>query len=144
MSDDRIEREIQAVNDAFYRAFRDRDYAAMEALWARAAPIACMHPGMGPVSGRSAVLASWRGILGHPGAPTLQCSEVRVHLLGTSAFVTCFEGSVGESARLVATNVLTLEEGRWRLVHHQAGPLSPAAAPLDAPPTDSPDPSTLN
>ncbi len=69
---------------------------------------------------------------------------MNVHVLGTSAFVTCLEGTVGESARLVATNVFMLEEGHWRLVHHQAGPLSPAVAPTGAPPSEPPDPSTLN
>ncbi|MDX1423604.1 MAG: nuclear transport factor 2 family protein, partial [Kiloniellales bacterium] len=33
------------VNEAFYAAFRDRDFATLEALWARRAPVACIHPG---------------------------------------------------------------------------------------------------
>lgn len=119
-----LEDEVRAVNEAFYRAFRDRDLAAMERLWAEHAPVACVHPGMSPLLGREEVMRSWRGLLAHPRSPVLVCSQVRVHVLGTSAFVTCMEGSEGQPPRLVATNVLTLESGRWKLVHHQAGPLS--------------------
>lgn len=131
-----FDRDVRAVNEAFYQAFRERDYEAMETIWAQHAPVVCMHPGMGPVIGRAAVLSSWRGILNHPGAPTLSCSSVEVHVLGTSAIVTCLEGATGRRARLVATNVFTQEDGRWRLVHHQAGPLSPTASAETAPEPD--------
>lgn len=130
-----LEAEVRAANEAFYLAFRERDVDAMERLWAADSPVACMHPGMGVVEGRDAVLASWRGILRHPGAPSLSCSRVTVHLLGTSAFVTCLEGQKGKRARLIATNVFVREHGHWRLVHHHAAPLAPSAIP-DRPPTD--------
>ena len=45
------------ANEAFYRAFAERDIAAMEQLWAQAAPVACIHPGWSPVVGRERVLA---------------------------------------------------------------------------------------
>ncbi len=51
------------ANEAFYRAFADRDIAAMEEIWASEAPVACIHPGWSPVIGRERVLASWRAIL---------------------------------------------------------------------------------
>lgn len=120
------EDDVRAANEAFYEAFRKRDANGMGVLWAKNAPVACMHPGMKPLVGREAVLRSWRGILAHPQAPSLGCSEVEVHVLGTSAFVTCLEGTEGDGPRLAATNVFIHEDGRWRLVHHQAGPLSPA------------------
>ena len=138
-----VEAEVAGVNEAFYRAFRERDIDAMDALWARESPVACIHPGMGVLLGRQAVMGSWRGILRHPQAPTLVCSEVQVHVLGTSAYVTCLEGTRGTNARLIATNVFTLENGRWRLVHHHAAPLSSNATP-DEPPDPVSDPHQLN
>ena len=33
------------ANDAFYLAFATRDLSAMEALWAKACPVACIHLG---------------------------------------------------------------------------------------------------
>src|SRR5690606_40235044 len=142
---DPVERDVLAVNAAFYEAFRARNFTAMVSLWARVAPVACVHPGLLPIVGREAVLRSYRGILSHPEAPTLRCSSERAHVLGTSAFVTCLEGNPGQEPRLVATNIFTLEDGRWRLVHHQAAPLSPRGGrPSSPPPPPSLDPQRLN
>jgi len=132
------------VNQAFYAAFRDRDMGAMERIWARHVPVACMHPGMKVLLGRDAVMRSWRAILRHPGAPTVEASATEVHLLGTSAFVTCLEGSPGDTPKLITTNVFTREEGFWRMVHHHSAPLSPSALPQQKRASDPPDPSTLN
>lgn len=96
----------------------------MEELWARDAPVACVHPGMGVVRGRTEVMRSWKGILQHPNAPVLHTSQVEVHVLGTTAFVTCLAGREGQDPRIVATNIFTMEDGGWRLVHHHAAPLA--------------------
>jgi ketosteroid isomerase-like protein len=143
---DPIEREVLAANEAFYRAFRERNLTAMAALWAKGAPVACMHPGMTALTGREAVLRSFRGIMAHPDAPTLHCSGAKAHVLGTSAYVTCLEGGERQEPRLVSTNVFTLEDGRWRLVHHQSGPLSPQTARRSSPPPrrEPGDPHRLN
>jgi ketosteroid isomerase-like protein len=136
-----LEDEVRAVNEAFYRAFRERDAAAMERIWAEEAPVACIHPGLAPQLGREEVMRNWRGLLAHPRAPTLVCSQVRVHVLGTAAYVTCLEGTESQPPRLVATNVFVLEQGRWRMVHHQAGPLAagaPAPTPTPSEPNDDP------
>ena len=39
------EHAVLAANAAFYRAFAERDVDAMDALWARSIPVACIHPG---------------------------------------------------------------------------------------------------
>lgn len=123
---------VLAANAAFYDAFLRRDLRAMERLWARNAPAACIHPGWPALYGREAVLASWAEILANPGAPAIRCAEPRVSLLGEAAFVVCHE--VIGNGRLVATNVFVREEGEWRMVHHQAGPFrAPSAAPARPP-----------
>ena len=33
------------TNEAFYRAFADRDLAAMDGLWSRHGSVTCIHPG---------------------------------------------------------------------------------------------------
>ena len=135
------EDELRESNAAFYRAFRARDFAAMEAVWARHAPVACVHPGMDVVVGREAVMASWKGILEHRDAPRMACTRVQVHIIAEAAFVTCLEGTSGDRPALIATNVFTREDGVWRMVHHQAAPLSvrPTSEPLD-----DPDPTVWN
>jgi len=115
------ELEVLEANSAFYRAFAARDAAAMEALWARSAPVACVHPGWDALRGRDPVMASWRSILGGD-APHVRCTRASAHVLGSVAFVVCHETM--EGARLVATNVFVRESGTWRMVHHQAGGLA--------------------
>ncbi|TMA07756.1 MAG: DUF4440 domain-containing protein, partial [Deltaproteobacteria bacterium] len=57
------EREVLEANAAFYAAFTQRDADAMDVLWAREVPVACLHPGWEPLSGREEVVSSWRRIL---------------------------------------------------------------------------------
>lgn len=124
--------EVLAQNRAFYAAFRQRDLDSMDGLWAQRVKVACVHPGWQPIRGREQVMASWRAILGQANVPQIRCEEATAHVLGDTAFVLC-EEVLGEG-RLVATNVFIREEGDWRLVHHQAGPMAPG---LDAQEDDS-------
>jgi ketosteroid isomerase-like protein len=117
-----VAEEVLAANAAFYRAFATRDVAAMDALWARKTPVACIHPGWQVLTGRTAVMTSWRGILENPDAPEIACTEARAHVFGAAALVVCTERL--ESSQLVASNVFVREDDAWRLVHHQAGPVA--------------------
>lgn len=135
--------DVLEANERFYRAFHERDAETMEALWARSAPIACIHPGWGPILGREDVLRSWREILANPESPQVECDAPEVTLLGEVAHVICVErvelpGEEG-TALFIATNLFAREEGAWRLVHHQASPLSD-----DTPEEEPPPPHTLN
>lgn len=120
-------RDVIAANDTFYRAFAARDLAAMEALWAKRAPVACIHPGWDVLTDRDQVMASWAAILGNPAAPQLRYHDPEAFLHGDTAFVICCEVVFG--TRLVATNIFVREDGAWRMVHHQA---SQVASPEEA------------
>lgn len=115
-----MESDILAANEAFYDAFRREDQAAMNALWARRAPVACIHPGWGATMGRERVLQSWRAIMQN-GAPPIRCANPQVLRLGETALVICEEHIGG--GRLIATNAFVHEDGAWRIVHHHAGPV---------------------
>ena len=130
---------VLAANLEFYRAFATRDLAAMEALWAKTAPVACIHPGWPALAGRQAVMDSWRGILSNPDAPRIVCYDERVFLYGDTALVVCEEELGGGT--LIASNLFVREEGAWRIAHHQAGQLVArrpqgrrASRPPDRPP----------
>lgn len=125
------EREVLAANAAFYEAFAERDLEAMEAIWSERSAVACVHPGWEGLSGRDAVLASWRSILEAPGAPPIVCAREQVFVLGEIAFVVCVETI--PNGELMATNVFSREGGRWRMVHHHAGPIA-AGVDDDSPP----------
>jgi ketosteroid isomerase-like protein len=112
---------VLASNLEFYRAFTTHDLAAMERVWATKATILCTHPGWLPLAGRDAVMESWRQILGSPEAPSVMCHDDVAYLYGTMAVVVCEEELSG--GNLTATNLFIKEDGRWRLVHHQASPI---------------------
>jgi ketosteroid isomerase-like protein len=114
------EEAVLAANRSFYAAFSGRSASTMERLWAKANPVACVHPGWDAIHGRDAVLASFRAILGSLQAPDIRASDEVVLFLGQTAMVTCTE-RIGE-AELVATNVFFFEEGAWKMVHHHASP----------------------
>jgi ketosteroid isomerase-like protein len=118
------EAAVLEANQAFYTAFTRGDFQAMSQLWAEHAPSACLHPGMNVIAGRGAVLDTWRQILQQVAGVEMACRAPRVHVLGEVALVTCLEANGKHPAHLVATNVFVLEGGRWRMVHHHAGPLS--------------------
>ena len=113
---------VLAANEAFYRAFAQRDTAAMDALWARDAPVACTHPGWPVLLGRDEVLTSWRGILENPAAPNVLVGDAVVHRLGDTALV--FVSEVVDGTPLAATNVFVREDDAWRMTHHHAGPVT--------------------
>ncbi len=112
---------VLAANLEFYRAFTARDLVAMDALWARQAPVACVHPGWPALADRDSVMESWQGILANPQAPRIACYDERVLLYGDAALVVCEEELDGGT--LIASNLFVREDGAWRIAHHQAGQL---------------------
>ena len=113
------------ANDAFYAAFAHRDAEAMDALWAREAEVACLHPGWELLVGREAVVTSWRRIILGGGAPPgIRCERASAHVVGDTAWVVCAE--IVPGGALAATNVFVREDGAWRLAHHHSSPVMAA------------------
>ena len=105
------------ANQAFYRAMRQGDADAMDALWARARRVSCTHPSGPAIFGRAAVMESWRLILGHL-PPDIHATDAQAIITGRSAMVLCTE-SIGP-AQLMASNAWVREDGAWRMLDHQA------------------------
>jgi len=138
------ESEVLASNEAFYDAFNSRDMDAMDRLWAKLAPVVCLHPGSTALHGRSQVIRSWQSILSSDGAPRVSVEGPRVVMLGETAIVLCYERvtdpDTGTGAVLAATNVFVREGGEWRLVHHH----SSAIGRIVTDEREAPKPKTLN
>ena len=113
------------ANDAFYIAFVSRDYEAMQDVWSQRDQITCIHPGWRALIGYEEVMQSWRAILTNPDAPAIMCRSSSACVLGSTAYVICYETIDGST--LIATNVFVQEDRTWKLVHHQAGPSLPPA-----------------
>jgi hypothetical protein len=124
---------VLAANLEFYRAFTARDAAAMDALWARGAPVGCVHPGWTALTERDEILESWRAILGNPDSPRIACFDEQVLLYGDVALVLCEEELDGGT--LAASNLFVREDGAWHLAHHQAGQVVRRQAQRRRPPS---------
>lgn len=111
---------VLAANLEFYRAFTARDLPAMDALWARRAPVACLHPGWTALIDRDAIMESWTGILSNPDAPRIACFDEEVFPYGGDvALVLCEEELDGGT--LAASNLFVRENDKWLIAHHHAG-----------------------
>ena len=110
---------VLAANLDFYRAFAERDFDAMEALWAQHHPVACTHPGWPVLAERTAIMESWAGILSNPDSPRVACLDDRAYLYGDTALVLCEEELDGGT--LAASNFFVREDGTWKMAHHHAG-----------------------
>ncbi len=113
--------EILAANRRFYEAFASADLGAMDDVWAREAPVSCVHPGWAALLEREEIMLSWRAILAGEAPTELVLGSASAHGGVDMAYVVCTE-TIGE-ATLVATNVFVREGDDWKLVHHQAGPV---------------------
>ena len=120
------EDEVLAANAAFYAAFNQKDAGAMERAWSRQEAITCIHPGWNLLRGRAEVLESWRAILTNPDQARIIVGGAAVTLIGRAALLVCRELVGGMP--LAATNLFVQEDGEWKLLHHQSGAVSPAAA----------------
>src|SRR3990170_287178 len=117
--------DVLAANEAFYRAFNQRDIALMAPLWADTGDVTCIHPGWNVLLGREPVLDSWRAILGNPGQPRIVTGGASVTFRDNVAIVLCRELVAGSP--LIATNVFVREGEGWKLLHHQSGPVASGA-----------------
>ena len=125
MNPDETTTAVLAANEAFYRAFNQKDVDAMDAVWARREDVACIHPGWNVIQGRDQVMDSWRSILTNPNQPRIVIGGAGVTFAGETAIVICRE--LVAASGLAATNVFVLQEGDWKLLHHQSGPVAAMA-----------------
>ncbi len=109
------------ANEAFYVNFTNHDADSMDAIWSARDDVTCIHPGWQPLRGRNAVMKSWRQILKNSETPKIRCEHAHAYIDGTMAYVLCTE--ILTEGQLAATNIFVLEDGVWKMVHHQASPM---------------------
>jgi ketosteroid isomerase-like protein len=132
--------DVAAANAEFYAAIESGEVARIEALWDDGDDVTCVHPGWPPVRGRSRVLRSWAVIMANTAYIQFFPTGVDVAVTGDVAVVACehsllagstdaedAEGELGETARVVATNVFRRRPQGWRLWAHHASPVMTAS-----------------
>lgn len=116
---------VLAANGAFYAAFNERDTASMDVLWARRAPVSCVHPHGNLITSRDQVMATWFALLANPAQAKIVAGGEFVAIQGEMAMVACREFVSGTP--VVATNLFVREDGHWRMTHHHGSPVALAA-----------------
>jgi ketosteroid isomerase-like protein len=115
----------QAAEAAFYAAFAECDFKAMETVWAVEGVI-CIHPGSSVLHGRDAVMRSWANMLLNAEQP-----KIRVNVLSRTSsnglavhvveeHITSGYGDTASVSLVLATNVYRDEGDGWRLLEHHA------------------------
>lgn len=128
---------VTAANAELYAAFEAGDVDRMEAVWDDADDVRCIHPGWPLLRGRARVLRSWSVIMANTVYIQFFLTGVETSVDGDLAVVTCEEniltavddadGDLGESAKVVATNIFRRRPGGWRLwLRHGSPVLSPS------------------
>jgi len=126
------EREaILAANAAYYTAFGAGDFTRMSAIWADE-DISCVHPGWPALVGRKPVIESYANILRNPQQERIEHHNDTALITGNDGRVFCLE-LVGGMA-LAVTNWFRRIDGQWRMIHHQASPISGMLEEEDVPP----------
>ena len=122
--------DAEAVETAFYRAFRDGDEDAMAGLWLEAPHVSCIHPGHVGLVGYDAIIESWRSILRAGDGFDIQfrletefASDGLVIRVGTEHLRVEEEAS----AVLSVTNAFQHTRRGWMMVLHHAAPAHQAA-----------------
>ncbi|ACY15741.1 nuclear transport factor 2 family protein [Haliangium ochraceum] len=123
--------QVEAINQAFYRAFEQCDIEQMDQIWSHGAHVRCVHPGWEMLEGWSAVRSSWVMIFEETSSVQLAIDQVSVRACERMAWVTCMERVTTPSAmgalenEALATNVFERadEDGSWVLVQHHASPI---------------------
>jgi ketosteroid isomerase-like protein len=131
---------VTAANAELYAAFEEGDVDRMEAVWDDSEDVRCVHPGWPLLRGRSRVLRSWSVIMANTSYIQFFLTGVEASVDGDIAVVTCEEniltavadpdGTLSQSAKVVATNVFRRRTDGWRLfVHHGSPVLAPEGDP---------------
>jgi ketosteroid isomerase-like protein len=129
---------VAAANETFYAALTNRDLPTMERLWFPADWAECLHPGGVALRGWPAVRDSWALAFNAASVVMVAATDVRVHLVGDIAWVSCTERLASTvdghmtTAAAHATNIFVLHDGEWRMVLHHSSPV-----PFVAPPETS-------
>jgi ketosteroid isomerase-like protein len=128
--------DVATANQEFYAAIESGDLDRIAAMWDDADDVVCVHPGWPGVRGRSRVLRSWAVIMANTAYIQFFPTGVEVAVVGDVAVVACehsllarttdSEVGLGETARVVATNVFRRRADGWRLWAHHASPVMTA------------------
>lgn len=131
---------VTRANEELYAAFEAGDADRMAAVWDDGDDVVCVHPGWPLLRGRAHVLRSWSVIMANTAYIQFFLTDVAASVQGDVAVVSCEEsilvrqddaeqGELGDTARVVATNVFRRTPSGWRLWAHHGSPVLGVESP---------------
>lgn len=131
---------ILAANQAFYRAFEQKNLEAMRLVWSQGENAVCIHPGRPPLKSWEQIRLSWDQIFKNTEAIKVEFGVVTTEVSGNLGYAVLLvkliqniEGRRVE-AQLMATNMFENIAGTWKLILHHGSPIMPARPPGQQPP----------
>lgn len=124
-----VEQDVLAANEAFYRAFQQRDLEAMSAVWSHGIGSLCVHPGRQALRGWEEIRSSWAAIFRNTSQLRIDIEVIQTEMSGDLAYVVLTEGVLQEAggrrskALSLSTNIFENMAQRWYLVHHHGSPI---------------------
>ena len=112
---------VKAANDEYYRAYNARDFDAMEKIWAKNVPVACIHSSYPRLTNRDEVLKSYKVIFDVPNLPESIHQQDEFVVTGDTAMVTAYERWSGGQKIFASSKIFIREDGEWKLfIHHSS------------------------
>ena len=124
----------EEAEDAFYRAFQNRDAAAMMQVWAEDEGIVCIHPTVSRLEGPAVIGRRWQNIFEHSPEMEFTISDATRTREGNIAVHVVYEHirlqkNERHQAPVVATNIYRLTDKGWRMILHHASSGQQAETP---------------
>ncbi len=129
MTDSSDKETVLATNEAFYRAFSNRDLRSMTLLWWQGSTSLCIHPGGRVLTGWETIRASWESIFRNTNSLEIDIEIIKVEIDQALAYVLVREivlqSSRGRKVKApsIATNIFQKMAQKWYLVHHHGSPI---------------------
>ena len=129
MTDSLDKEAVLAANEAFYRAFSNRDLKEMTLLWWQGSTSVCVHPGSQVLRGWETIQASWEAIFRNTDAFEIDIEIIKVEIDQAIAYTiiqeTVLQSSRGRKVKApsLATNIFQKMAQKWYLVHHHGSPI---------------------
>jgi len=116
---------VMAVNQRFYDAIEQRDFAALAAVWEQTPRVTCVHPGWPILRGWEAVADSWKRILEGPGRNQFILTNTSITIEGALAWVVLDENLMANdgTGTIASTNIFARHDNDWLMVVHHGSPV---------------------
>jgi ketosteroid isomerase-like protein len=111
---------VLAANEAFYRAFSNKDLKEMNLLWWQGSTSLCVHPGGKVIVGWETIRDSWESIFRN--TDSFEIDSCLAYVVVREMVLQSSRGRKMKALSM-ATNIFQKMTQKWYLVHHHGSPI---------------------